>query len=79
MGIVKTRFKIIMIFGLIIPAFALLPLMLETQEFNPLKFMIPIVNYLIVASILVLIGTGIYSLIDFQKRRTGKMDMRKRK
>ena len=32
----------------------------------------PVGNYMIVASILVLIGTGIYSIIDFLKRRQRK-------
>ena len=39
----------------------------------------PIGIYMIIVSVLVLIGTGIYSLIDFQKRRTGKTDMRNKK
>ena len=32
----------------------------------------PLGNYLIIASILVLIGTGIYSLVCFLKRRDGQ-------
>jgi len=32
----------------------------------------PVGNYVIIASILVLIGTGIYSLIGFLKRRIRK-------
>jgi len=39
----------------------------------------PMGNYMIITSIIVLLGTGIYSLISFQKRRIGKKDMRKRK
>ena len=37
----------------------------------------PIGNYMIIVSILVLIGTRIHSLIDFKKLRGGKKDMRK--
>ena len=37
----------------------------------------PVGNYMIIASILVLIGTGIYWLIGFQKLRGGKKDMGK--
>ncbi|MCV0366199.1 MAG: hypothetical protein K5798_02900 [Nitrosopumilus sp.] len=74
----KTRFLILfVIFQLIVSAFALLSFMFETQEFNPLKFMIPVVYYLFVTGIFVLIGIGIYLLSGFQKRRTGKKDMRK--
>ncbi|KAF6245443.1 hypothetical protein [Nitrosopumilus sp. b2] len=37
----------------------------------------PVGNYMIIGSIMVLIGTGIYSLIGFLKVRIGKKDMRK--
>lgn len=63
----------VVLFGLILFTFVLLPLMLETQEFNPLKFLVGIPNYLIVASILVLIGMGIYSQGDSPKK--GKKEM----
>ena len=65
----KTRLLIYVIFfGLILFTFILLPLILETQEFNPLKFLVGIPNYLIVASILGLIGMGIYSQGSFLKK-----------
>ena len=63
----------VILFGLILFTFVLLPLILETQEFNPLKFLVGIPNYLIVSSILVLIGIGIYSQVDFLKK--GKKEM----
>ena len=43
------------------------------------KTITPVGNYMIITSILVLLGTGIYSLIGFQKRKIGRKDMRKRK
>ncbi len=59
----KTRLLIsVIVFGLIIPVFALVPLMLETQEFNFLRFMIPLNYYLIVASILILIRKRIFEV-----------------
>ena len=59
----KTRRSIsVIIFGLIIPVFALVPLILETQEFNFLRFMIPLNYYLIAASILVLIRKRIFEI-----------------
>ena len=59
----KTRLLIsVIVFGLIIPVFALVPLMLETQEFNFLRFMIPLNYYLIAASILVLIRKRIFEI-----------------
>ncbi len=51
------------IFGLIIPVFAFVPLMLETQEFNFLRFMIPLNYYLIAASVLVLIRKKIFEIM----------------
>ena len=70
----KTRLLIyVMLFGLILFTLVLLPSILETQEFNPLKFLIGIPNYLIVACILVLIGMGIYSQMDFLKKEKKKM------
>lgn len=59
----KTRLSIsVIMFGLIIPVFALVPLMLETQEFNFLRFMIPLNYYLIAASILILIRKKIFEI-----------------
>lgn len=59
----KTRLLIsVTMFGLIIPVFALVPLMLETQEFNFLRFMIPLNYYLIVASILIMIRKKIFEI-----------------
>ena len=59
----KTKLLIsVIVFGLIIPVFALVPLMLETQEFNFLRFMIPLNYYLIVASILILIRERIFEV-----------------
>jgi len=58
----------VILFGFILFTFILLPSILETQGFNPLKFLIGIPNYLIVASVLVLIGMGIYSQVDFLKK-----------
>ena len=70
----KSRLLIyVMFFGLILFTLVLLPLMLETQEFNPLKFLVGIPNYLIVAVILILIGMGIYSQVDFLKKEKKKM------
>ncbi len=60
----KTRLLIsVIMFGLIIPIFALVPLMLETQEFNFLRFMIPLNYYLIAASILILIRKKIFEIM----------------
>lgn len=61
------------LFGLIPFTFVLLPLILETQEFNPLKFLVGIPNYLIVACVLVLIGMRIYSQVDFLKKEKKEM------
>ena len=59
----KTRLLIsVIVFGLIIPVFALVPLILETQEFNFLRFMIPLNYYLIVVSILILIRKRIFEV-----------------
>jgi len=59
----KTRLLIsVIVFGLIIPVFALVPLMLETQEFNFLRFMFPLNYYLIAASILILIRKRIFEV-----------------
>ena len=59
----KTRVLIsVIVFGLIIPVFALVPLMLETQKFNFLRFMIPLNYYLIVTSILILIRKRIFKV-----------------
>jgi len=59
----KTRLLIsVIVFGLIIPVFALIPLMLETQEFNFLRFMFPLNYYLIAASILILIRKRIFEV-----------------
>ena len=56
------------LFGLILFTFVLLPSVLEVQEFNPLKFLVGIPNYLIVTSVLVLIGMGIYSQVNSPKK-----------
>ncbi|QMU55179.1 MAG: hypothetical protein GKS07_09980 [Nitrosopumilus sp.] len=70
----KTRLLVyVTLFGFILFTFVLLPSVLETQGFNPLKFLVGIPNYLIVTSILVLIGMGIYSQVDFLKK--GKKEM----
>ena len=59
----KTRLLIsVMMFGLIIPVFALVPLILESQEFNFLRFMIPLNYYLIAVSILILIRKKIFEV-----------------
>ena len=59
----KTRLSIsVIIFGLIIPVLALVPLILETQEFNFLRFIIPLNYYLIAASILILIRKKIFEI-----------------
>ena len=64
----------VILFGLILFTLVLLPLILETQEFNPLKFLIGIPNYLIVACILVLIGMGICSQMDCLKEKKKMTD-----
>lgn len=59
----KTRTLVsVIVFGLIIPVFALIPLMLETQEFNVLRFMIPLNYYLLATSILILIRERIFEV-----------------
>lgn len=66
----KTRLLIsVILFGLILPVFGLVPLMLETQEFNFLRFMIPLNYYLIGASILILIRKRIF---EIKIKRFGK-------
>lgn len=59
----KSRLLIsVTLFGLILPVWGLVPLMLETQEFNFLRFMIPLNYYLIGASILILIRKKIFEV-----------------
>jgi hypothetical protein len=65
----KTMFLMyVVLFGFILFTFVLLPSILETQGFNPLKSLVGIPNYVIVASVLVLIGMGIYSQVGFLKK-----------
>ena len=65
----KTRLlTYVILFGFILFLFVLLPSILETQEFNPLKFLVGIPNYLIVTCVLVLIGMGIYSQMGSLKK-----------
>ena len=52
--------SLIILIVLIILVFAFFPLILETQEFNPLKFMFPLNYYLIALSIFILIRKRIF-------------------
>ena len=71
----KTRLLIYVMFvGLILFTLVLLPLILETQEFNPLRFLVGIPNYLIVVCVLVLIGMGICTQVDFLKEKNKMSD-----
>lgn len=71
----KTRLLMyVVFFGLILFALVLLPSILETQEFNPLKLLVGIPNYLIVTSVLVLIGIGICTKVDFLKEKKKMTD-----
>lgn len=60
---------IAVIFGLVIPAFALYLPESEKQGFNFFAFVSPHAGYIFVASILVLIGAGLCPLVGFLMRK----------
>ena len=73
----KSRLLIIIaIFGLIVPAFALYLPESEKQGFNFFAFVSPHAGYILVTSVLILIGTGIYPFVGFLMGRKRNQDLK---